>query len=721
MSPEEARLGLQNGGYDPVPLSGKIPVLKAWQTRRKPTQEEISLWSRTHPAATNTGVKTRSMPTLDLDILDPDAADAIEDFVRDHFGERGRILVRFGARPKRAILFRTNAPFAKIAVNFVVADGAPGQKIEFLGDGQQVVVDGVHPGTGRLYEWFGGSPLEIKHGDLPVISADEAQALVGDVARLLVEKFGYRLKPGNPPVNGPKTYSHVWRSKDHDFSCIPTGVERRDDGDGWIYAWVRTSDGTEHIVPKDELIPAQGRNGYGGDGQATDWSLTPDVLIDHDKLVALAMRLLRSGMSPGAAVNFLHTNVEGLANVNDERRQRRLKEIPGMVESAVAKVDAARHPPPPVEPTPLNQVVKIFREWLALKDDNPVHVALGTLVANLLPGDPVWLGLIAPPSSAKTELLNSVSHLSYVEVVETFSPAALLSGSPKKDRAKGATGGVLCKIGTFGVLLFKDFGSVLDLRHEQRADMMTALRRIYDGQYTRQLGTEGGRTLEWRGKAGCIFGATQAYDSHHGVAGTLGDRFLLLRVETMAGEQLAKWRLQNGDGAARMRQKLAQAVAGLFASLPNPLSEPEGMTEAEYASLSDVILRVVRLRAGVVRDGYRREIDDVHDPEGPARLSKALQQLFAGLILIGVPREEAVALVERVAYDIAPKIRLRAFSALTNDWQTTRQIAAKIKLPTITTRRALEELAAHDLAVLEDAENDDGQPAGGAHKWKRAQ
>jgi hypothetical protein len=663
MRPDDVRRQLLEAGYCPIPLTGKKPVLDGWQGLREVTPDEIQWWSRTRPAATNTGVQTRLTPTLDIDILDEDAAAAVERLARERFEERGRILVRFGKRPKRAILFRTDAPFAKIAVNFVAADGAPGEKIEFLCDGQQVVVDGVHPDTGRPYEWFDGSLLETRRDHLPRIDAAEAQAFLDDSGKLLVAKFDYRL---------------------------PSAGRARGNG---------ADDGADDDGP-------------------TDWSFTGDDLIDHDRLAALAMRLVRSGMGAGACVNFLRANVEGLANVDHERRQRRLKEIPDMVSSAQAKIEEERRQPPPgVQQTPLDKVVGVFQEWLALKDANPVYGTLGAVAANLLAGDPVWLGLIAPPSSAKTELLNSVSILPYVEVVETFTPAALLSGTPRSQKAKGATGGVLRKIGAFGILQFKDFGSVLDLRHEHRADMMTALRRIYDGQYTGQIGAEGGKTLEWRGKAGCIFGATQKYDTHHAVSGTLGDRFLLFRVETMVEEQLTKCRLQAGDKAKEMREKLAKAVAGLFASLPNPLPEPEVMTKAEYASLSAVILKVIKLRAGVVRDGYRREIDDVHDPEGPARFSIALQQLFAGLILIGVLRATARAIVEQVAYDSTPRLRLRALGALTDDLQTTRRIAAKMKLPNVTARRALEDLHAQGLAELEE---DDDDKSGGAHRWKRA-
>ena len=469
---------------------------------------------------------------------------------------------------------------------------------------------------------------------------------------------------------------------------------------------------TTALAPAPKLIaptPAKPKPRDDADAQ-TDSSIAPGDLMDHAKLTAFGMKLLKSGMGNGSAHNFLHKQICDLKDVDEERRQRRLKEIPGIISSAEAKLRQERRPA--VDPKPLAEVVKIFREWLALKDEASIYVTLGAVAANLLPGDPVWLGLIAPPSSAKTELLNSLSLLPYVKIVETFTPAGLLSGTSKKDRAKNATGGVLREIGDFGILLFKDFGSLLEMRHEQRADMMAALRRIYDGEYTRIVGSEGGRTMQWRGKAGAVFGATQAYESHHAVNGTLGDRFLLFRVETLADEQLSKCRLQAGDNARLMRASLAKAAAGVFAALPDPLPGRVDMTDDEYSALSAVILEVIRLRAGVVRDGYRREIADVHDPEGPARLSIALRQLFAGLILIGVPRGEASRLVNHVAYDSAPKIRLRVWRTLTADWQTTRQIAVRINLPTTTAKHALEELAAHGLAIEEET--------AGAQRWVRA-
>jgi hypothetical protein len=382
----------------------------------------------------------------------------------------------------------------------------------------------------------------------------------------------------------------------------------------------------------------------------------------------------------------------------------------------------ASAPPPPQPPPPVSalaDVVAVFRKWLALEDGRPVAAALGAVAANLLEGDPVWLGLVGPPSSAKTELLNSLSALPRTHIVETLSPAGLLSGTPRRTQAPAATGGVLHKIGNggFGLLLFKDFGSLLSLRHETRSEMMSALRRIYDGEYTRQLGTDGGVTLAWRGKAGCLFGSTQGYDGHHAVVGTLGDRFQLFRVGAMGDEQLEKCRSESGERAL-MRLELTRTVAGLFASLPDPLPAPEKMTDLEYNALAKTVRLAIKLRAAVVRDGYRREITDVHDPEGPARLIIALQQQFTGLVLIGVERSEACAILDRMTLDSTPRLRLKAYRGLTDDWLTTGEIAAMIKLPFITVQRALEELTAQKVALHSEQSKSTGRGVLVTDCWK---
>jgi hypothetical protein len=68
-------------------------------------------------------------------------------------------------------------------------------------------------------------------------------------------------------------------------------------------------------APKDELFPAQ--PGKAGNGAARDWPGVDD-LIDHDKLTALAMKLLKSGMSDGKAVNHLRGLVSSLTNVPED-------------------------------------------------------------------------------------------------------------------------------------------------------------------------------------------------------------------------------------------------------------------------------------------------------------------------------------------------------------------------------------------------------------------
>src|SRR5262249_11057337 len=156
--------------------------------------------------------------------------------------------------------------------------------------------------------------------------------------------------------------------------------------------------------------------------------------------------------------------------------------------------------------------------------------------ANLMPGgDPLWVGIVASPSSAKTEIINSLSRVPHVRAADDISKAGLLSGTPKWQKTPGAKGGLLREIGDRGVLTIKDFSVVLSLRPDARAELLSALRRIYDGEWSRNIGADGGKTISWKGRVGLIFGSTEGYDDYYKAISQLGDRFLICRLDPSPG------------------------------------------------------------------------------------------------------------------------------------------------------------------------------------------
>ena len=273
----ERRKQILSAGYTPIPVNGKVPP-EGWTEKTATTNSEIELWPDQYPRAGNTGLLTRQMPTLDIDIKNQKAAEAVEALIRKRFWQRGRILVRIGQAPKRAVPFRTDMPFKKITMNFLAPDASTGQKLELLGDGQQVVAFGTHPLTRKPYEWSGGEPGDVKLEQLPIITEAEAQQLVDDAAKLL-DAFGYQ-----PTAARPKG-------------------DAAEGGEDWAYL-------LENIHAGHEL---------------------------HDSTRDLAAKLIVSGMNAGAAVNLLRAEMQQSTAPHDARFRERLDDIPNLVTSAEEK------------------------------------------------------------------------------------------------------------------------------------------------------------------------------------------------------------------------------------------------------------------------------------------------------------------------------------------------------------------------------------------------
>ncbi len=352
--------------------------------------------------------------------------------------------------------------------------------------------------------------------------------------------------------------------------------------------------------------------------------------------------------------------------------------------------------------TNLDAVIGTFRRWLHLPDPRVVYAALGAYAANRPGEDPVWLLIVGTSGSGKTEAVQSLGGLPDVFPASTLTAASLLSGTSKRETAKGAKGGLLREIGDFGIIVCKDFTSVLSLHREARAEVLAALRETYDGSYVRHVGTDGGRSLAWSGRVGFVGGVTPTIDRHAAVMATMGERFLLFRMPEVDRKTLTRKALGHARGAAKMRAELAGAVADLFESVNLEADSPD-LTEVETDYLVELADFVTTARSPVERDGYKREIELIGGAEAPTRLALTLARLLGGLRCIGVPKADSWATIHKAGLDCIPAPRLAVLRAIEDGSETsTRDVAERVGYPTITARRTLEDLAAYRLVERGD-------------------
>lgn len=352
----------------------------------------------------------------------------------------------------------------------------------------------------------------------------------------------------------------------------------------------------------------------------------------------------------------------------------------------------------------LEKAVVTFRRWLHLPDPGALYVSLGAVAANVLPGDPVWLLLVGPPGCGKTETIAPLTALDYVHPAAVVTPAALLSGTARRELEKGATGGVLRQVGDFGILLIKDLGSILSQHREARAEALAALREVYDGRYDRPVGTGGGRVLSWAGKCGLVAGVTPTIDRHHGVMAAMGERFCLYRLEVDDPMKQARRRIGNRRRETEMRDDLAHAVTSVLAGAatnPPDLTGPEVETIVAWSTFA------VWARTGVERDGYNHEVQLMPSIEAPARLAGTLAAMHTGLRAIGVPETDLWRIVTKLASDSIPDLRRRLLNQLrcAHDTLFTADVVALTGIPKTTAERTLEDLAL--LGLVEGAKKGD--------------
>lgn len=378
-------------------------------------------------------------------------------------------------------------------------------------------------------------------------------------------------------------------------------------------------------------------------------------------------------------------------------------------------------PAPPFTPSDIpgerrGQVHGVYKRWLGSGyDTQALDAVLSAAAGGKLGGDPAWLLVVGGSGHAKTETVSPLAGAGATVVSTITGEAALLSGTSQRERAKNATGGLLRAIGDNGTLVVKDFTSILSMNRDARAAVLGALREVYDGFWTRNVGSDGGQTLRWRGRIVLIGAVTTAWDSAHQVVATMGDRFVLVRLEsgTGSGERRRAGRqaMRNVNSEVLMRQELTGATASLLAAV-DP-DKPPSLTEDEEDELLDLADIVTRARTSVERD-FQGNPAWAHALEMPTRFAKQLVQVARGGIAIGMDRADALALAARCARDSVPPVRQKVLTDVAAHADTmTAEVVTRLQLPRQTVDRTLQELQLLGLLTV------DGIPYGdtGRTRW----
>jgi hypothetical protein len=285
-----------------------------------------------------------------------------------------------------------------------------------------------------------------------------------------------------------------------------------------------------------------------------------------------------------------------------------------------------------------------------------------SIAAHRLTGQPVWPMLVGPPGSMKTELLNGLQVLKGVHFVDQITANTFISGHIVDERDE-VPAGLLGRIGKGGMIVYPDFSTIMAMKPDAKASILSDMRRIYDGQLRKEYGTANNlKARKWEGRITFAVAATPEVDSHMSIFQSLGERFVMIRWGRPDGVDAALTAMNQDSATAR--QELQTAISKLFGGLRRIEPTVSEDLQRRIAALADF---VTRARTHVARSGYSKEILYTPEAEAPTRLSQQLTQLAKGSALLD-GRDEVTpadyALVKRVAFDCIPTLRRKVIHAL---------------------------------------------------------
>lgn len=337
-------------------------------------------------------------------------------------------------------------------------------------------------------------------------------------------------------------------------------------------------------------------------------------------------------------------------------------------------------------------VFKKYTENLHMLTPEPLEVMFGTVLANRIQGDPLWMFLVAPPGGMKTELLMSLNTCPLITTTTSITPHTLVSGG---NIANGGGDPSLVPKLDERVLVIKDFTTIMSMNSTAKDEIFGILRDAYDGKTEKQFGN--GICRSYESRFGILAGVTPAIEQFNSNS-VLGERFLKYRMKgsSNSSRNAIKQALKNIGGENSIRDNLIKTA---YRVLNRDVTSIPKLTDEAVERITLLAQLVARLRGVVSREKYTNQVTSKPCSEVGTRLAKQLAKLAIGISLY--KRESIISdttynTITKVAIDTAPdrveEVVKQLFINEPNEWKSTAQISELVKFPQDTVRFVLQDL-----------------------------
>lgn len=334
------------------------------------------------------------------------------------------------------------------------------------------------------------------------------------------------------------------------------------------------------------------------------------------------------------------------------------------------------------------ELKRLYCSVYYLEETMILDVIVATAIATRIGGDPIWLMIIGGPSSGKSELCNTLNKIPFVHPVSSMTENTFLSNMRLND---GKEASLLHRIGPKGMIVMKDYTSILSMRPEKREIIVSQMREIYDGKLVKEAGN--GKSEKWEGKINWIGAVTESVYIKEDESAGMGRRTINYVMPLQDRRETTLRAKDNNSDINYKREMIQDAFAEYIMErcqhLEGNLPElPEDMSE-ELIDLADFITLV---RTPVERN-FKGELVLVPAPEMPMRVFQMLVTITKVLMAEnkGEITPDIRKIVRRLAFDSIPKQRRLTMEVLAKYERVTAKGAAQaLRYPTETIRKWLE-------------------------------